>query len=67
MMVMKPILILQHAKYDWPGYLLDCFIELKIPHVVIDIDQGDHLPNDLLDFSGFAIMGGAMSASDKKN
>lgn len=66
MIVMKPILILQHAKYDWPGYLLDYFIEFKIPYVVIDIDQGDQLPNDLLDFSGFAIMGGAMSANDEK-
>lgn len=64
MSVNQPILILQHAHYDWPGYLLDFFNDKKIPYVVINRDQGHELPNNLNSFSGFAIMGGAMSAND---
>ncbi|GHA74914.1 GMP synthase [Formosimonas limnophila] len=61
---MKPILVLQHAHYDWPGYFTDCLVNWEIPHVVVNIEAGDLLPYSILDYSGFAIMGGAMSAND---
>lgn len=61
---MKPILVLQHANYDWPGYFTDCLINWEIPHIVVNVDAGDLLPFTITDYSGFAIMGGAMSAND---
>ena len=64
---MKPILVLQHAHYDWPGYFTDCLINWEIPHVIVNVAAGDLLPYTITDYSGFAIMGGAMSANDELN
>ena len=64
---MKPILVLQHAHYDWPGYFTDCLINWQIPHVIVNVAAGDLLPYTITDYSGFAIMGGAMSANDELN
>lgn len=61
---MKPILVLQHAHYDWPGYFTDCLTNWEIPHTVVNVAAGDVLPDSLTDHSGFAVMGGAMSAGD---
>ena len=61
---MKPILVLQHAHYDWPGYFTDCLINWEIPFELVNIAAGDVLPMSIVDYSGFAIMGGAMSVHD---
>lgn len=61
---MKPILILQHAHYDWPGYFTDCLTNWEIPFEVVNIAAGDTLPISIVDYSGFGIMGGGMSVHD---
>lgn len=64
---MKPILVLQNAHYDWPGYFTDCLTNWEIPFEVVNIAAGDNLPYTVLDYSGFAIMGGGMSVNDTLN
>lgn len=64
---MKPILTLQNAHYDWPGYFTDCLTNWEIPFEVINIAAGDTLPDSISDYSGFAIMGGGMSVNDTSN
>jgi GMP synthase-like glutamine amidotransferase len=61
---MKPILILQNAAYDWPGYFSDCLTNWAIPFELVNVATGDTLPPSILDYSGFAIMGGGMSVND---
>ena len=61
---MKPILVLQHAHYDWPGYFTDCLINWEIPFELVNIAAGDALPLSIVDYSGFGIMGGGMSVHD---
>ena len=61
---MKPILVLQHAHYDWPGYFTDCLTNWEIPFEVVNIAAGDALPMSIVDYSGFGIMGGGMSVHD---
>lgn len=58
---MKPILVLQHAHYDWPGYFTDCLTNWEIPFELVNIAAGDELPLSIVDYSGFAVMGGGMS------
>ncbi|TDR29094.1 GMP synthase-like glutamine amidotransferase [Hydromonas duriensis] len=64
---MKPILVLQHAHYDWPAYFTDCLINWEIPFETINIAAGDVLPFTITDYSGFAVMGGGMSSNDELN
>ena len=61
---MKPILVLQHAHYDWPAYFTDCLINWEIPFELINVAAGDTLPLTITDYSGFGVMGGGMSAND---
>ena len=63
-LTMKPILVLQHAHYDWPAYFTDCLINWEIPFELINVAAGDTLPLTITDYSGFGVMGGGMSAND---
>jgi GMP synthase-like glutamine amidotransferase len=61
---MKSIVIFRHAHTEGPGYLGQFLDEKDIPWKLIRIDEGDALPDSVLDFSGVVLMGGAMSVND---
>lgn len=62
---MKPILILRFAATEGPGYFSTFLDEQHLPFQLIKIDEGDDLPNSILDFSGLVLMGGPMSVNDE--
>jgi GMP synthase-like glutamine amidotransferase len=61
---MKSIVIFRHARTEGPGYLGQFLDEKDIPWRLIRIDEGDKLPDSVLDFSGVVLMGGPMSVND---
>jgi len=61
---MKPIVIFRHASTEGPGYLGQFLDEKDIPWKLIRIDEGEALPDSVLDFSGVVLMGGPMSVND---
>ena len=61
---MKSIVIFRHAHTEGPGYLGQFLDEKDIPWKLIRMDEGDALPDSVLDFSGVVLMGGAMSVND---
>ena len=61
---MKPIVIFRHANTEGPGYLGQFLDEKDIPWKLIRIDEGEALPDSVLDFSGVVLMGGPMSVND---
>lgn len=61
---MKPVVIFRHALTEGAGYLGAFLTENKIPWLMIRIDQGDALPDNMDSYSGMVLMGGPMSVND---
>ncbi len=61
---MKPVVIFRHAITEGPGLLGEFLTEKNISWRLVKIDQGEALPDSVLDFSGVVLMGGPMSAND---
>jgi GMP synthase-like glutamine amidotransferase len=61
---MKPVVIFRHAITEGPGFLGVFLTEKNIPWCLVKIDQGESLPDSVLDFSGVVLMGGPMSVND---
>lgn len=61
---MKPVVIFRHALTEGAGYLGAFLTENKIPWLMIRIDQGDALPDNMDGYSGMVLMGGPMSVND---
>jgi len=61
---MKRVAIFRFSADDGPGYFASFLDRHSIPWQLYRLDQGDALPTDLDQFSGFAFMGGGMSAND---
>lgn len=61
---MKPIVIFRHAFTEGPGFFGTFLDEKNIPWRLIKIDEGEALPESVLDFSGMVMMGGPMSVND---
>ena len=56
----KNILILQHIPIETPGYLLDLMKLDKFNLTVVELDQGEKIPNNLSSFDAMLCMGGPM-------
>ena len=61
---MKPVAIFQHAASEGPGYFATVLDRYHVPARTIRIDQGEAVPGNPREFSGFAFMGGPMSVND---
>jgi GMP synthase-like glutamine amidotransferase len=61
---MKPIFILQHVDNDGPCYFTEFLAGQELTWQIVRADLGEALPTDIGSFSGYAILGGPMSAND---
>jgi GMP synthase-like glutamine amidotransferase len=61
---MKPVAIFRHAAPEGAGYFAEFLEEQGIPWVLIRIDMGDALPDNVQDYAGLVFMGGPMSVND---
>jgi len=61
---MKQIIIFRHIACEGPGYLGDYLTSRGIPFHIICVDQGEEVPVDPSDYSGFVFMGGPMSVNE---
>ncbi len=61
---MKPIVILQHVDNDGPCYFTEFLDGQGLAWQMVRADLGEALPSDIRRFSGYAILGGPMSAND---
>ena len=59
----KPIAFIEHDKSDPPGPLMDWLVERGYECVVIRPHAGDPIPDDLSQYAGTVVLGGAMSAT----
>ena len=62
---MKPIGIFRHYHTEGPGYFASYLDRFGLPWQLICIDRNASIPEGLAAFSGFAFMGGPMSANDR--
>ena len=63
----KNILILQHIPIETPGYLLDLMKLDKFNLTVVELDQGEKIPNNLSSFDAMFCMGGPMDTWMEKD
>ena len=62
------IIILQHIKVEYPGYIKDLMVKDNVNLTTIELDQGEKIPNDLSKFDAMFCMGGPMDTwMEKKN
>jgi GMP synthase-like glutamine amidotransferase len=61
---MRPVAILRHAPTEGPGHFATYLSRNGIPWHVVKIDEGEPVPQDAAEYSGFALMGGPMSVND---
>ena len=57
---MKNIIVLQHIKIEYPGYIKDLIISDGINLTTIELDEGEKIPEDLDKFDAMFCMGGPM-------
>lgn len=62
--VTKPIAIFRHSPTEDPGYFEVLIKEKNLPYVIISVDQGMPVPQDVTLFAGLVLMGGVMSVND---
>jgi GMP synthase-like glutamine amidotransferase len=61
---MKPVAIFRFSPADGPGYCAIFLDQHSVPWRLFKLDEGDAVPTTLDTFSGFILMGGAMSVND---
>jgi len=61
---MKPVAIFRHLECEGPGYFAEFLNQHQIPHTLIRIDQGDHIPPSISGYRALVFMGGPMSVND---
>ena len=49
------LLILQHIKYETPGYIKDLMIKDGHDLITIELDEGESIPKDINQFDTFRI------------
>lgn len=59
-----PVLVTQHSADVEPGFFGDYLNERGIPWVLLRIDLGEPLPEQMAGFSGLGLMGGEMGVND---
>ncbi|MDA8329468.1 MAG: type 1 glutamine amidotransferase [Betaproteobacteria bacterium] len=61
---MKPVAIFRHLPWEGAGYFGEFLARHDIPSQLIQVDQGEPIPDDPHPFSGLVFMGGNMSVND---
>ena len=61
------IVILQHIKIEDPGHIKDLMISDGAKLTTIELDEGDHIPDDLTKFDAMFCMGGPMDTRMEKD
>lgn len=64
---MKPVLIVQHDNHDTPDHFAVFLREREIPFTVTRVDRQEVVPVSPRNYSGIALLGGAMSANDHEH
>lgn len=54
------ILILQHIKYETPGFIKDLMVRDKHQLTTIELDEGETIPSNIKQFDAMVCMGGPM-------
>ena len=60
------IIVLQHIKIEDPGHIKDLMISDGAKLTTIELDEGDHIPDDLTKFDAMFCMGGPMDTWTEK-
>ena len=61
------IVVLQHIKIEDPGHIKDLMISDGAKLTTIELDEGDHIPDDLKKFDAMFCMGGPMDTWMEKD
>ena len=61
------IIVLQHIKIEDPGHIKDLMISDGAKLTTIELDEGDHIPDDLEKFDAMFCMGGPMDTWMEKD
>ena len=61
------VIVLQHIKIEDPGYIKDLMIADGVKLTTIELDEGDHIPNDIAKFDAMFCMGGPMDTWMEKD
>ena len=61
------IIVLQHIKIEDPGHIKDLMISDGAKLTTIELDEGDHIPDDLTKFDAMFCMGGPMDTWMEKD
>ncbi len=64
---MKPIFIFRHVASEGAGYFGDFLKRHQIPFRIILLDEGEAVPESLIETSALVLMGGPMSVNDDIN
>ena len=64
---MMEVIVLQHIKIEDPGYIKDLMIADGVKLTTIELDEGDHIPNDIAKFDAMFCMGGPMDTWMEKD
>ncbi len=59
------VIIIKHIDIEGPGTIGDCLDDKNIPYNVIDIFNGEPLPNSLSDVSSVIVLGGPMNVYEE--
>ena len=63
----KNIIILQHIDIETPGYILDLMKKDNFNLTTIELDEGEKIPSDIVQFDGMFCMGGPMDTWMEKD
>jgi len=61
------VIVLQHIKIEDPGYIKDLMIADGVKLTTVELDEGDHIPNDITKFDAMFCMGGPMDTWMEKD
>ena len=61
------IIVLQHIKIEDPGYIKDLMIADNVQLTTIELDEGEHIPDDIEKFDAMFCMGGPMDTWMEKD
>ena len=61
---MLPVVVFRFSQTEGPGYLGEFLTRKGILWTQVNVDAGDHVPDDINGFSGLVLMGGPMSVND---
>ena len=61
------VIVLQHIKIEDPGYIKDLMIADGVKLTTIELDEGDHIPDDIAKFDAMFCMGGPMDTWMEKD